>query len=300
MQNNFIRNISANTLQLIINQLFGLLIFYALSKGLTKEIFGQINWSLAVLLTVFGLLTFGMDQLLVKKVAAGTEGPPAFSGYLSHVIIFGSLFYGLLIGCFFLFPHLFPQQCYLLLIGVGKLMIFFSTPYKQLAAGLEKFRHLLRMSIVSNVLRGTVLVILLFIGKMTLTYVFIVFITGDLAELIVSIITARQILPKEYHLRPDSKMQGLFIKESLPQAGVIIFTALMSRFDWIIIGLIVSAGSLAEYSFAWKGLEISSLPLYIIAPLMIPLFTRIMRAKKNINDLFFFWNGRSCSLLSLL
>ena len=74
-QNRFLRNISANTFQLIINQLFGLGIFYALSKGLDKNIFGQINWSLAVLLTVFGVLTFGIDQVMIKKIAAGRRYP---------------------------------------------------------------------------------------------------------------------------------------------------------------------------------------------------------------------------------
>ena len=70
-KNRFTRNISANTLQLLINQFFGLVIFYALSRGLSKELFGQVNWSLAVLLTVFGVLGLGIDQVMVKKIAAG-------------------------------------------------------------------------------------------------------------------------------------------------------------------------------------------------------------------------------------
>ena len=45
-----VNNLSANTLQLIINQLFGLVIFYILSTGLDKNSFGQINLALALML----------------------------------------------------------------------------------------------------------------------------------------------------------------------------------------------------------------------------------------------------------
>ncbi|GAC1447908.1 MAG: hypothetical protein NVSMB7_08990 [Chitinophagaceae bacterium] len=56
-------------------------------------------------------------------------------------------------------------------------------------------------------------------------------------------------------------MQLLLLKESLPQTGVVLFTAIMSRLDWILVGLLVSGSKLTEYSFAWKALEMSTLPL---------------------------------------
>jgi O-antigen/teichoic acid export membrane protein len=53
MKKKFIRDISANTLQVIINQVCGLVIFYLLSIGLDKNSFGEINWTLAVFLNRF-------------------------------------------------------------------------------------------------------------------------------------------------------------------------------------------------------------------------------------------------------
>lgn len=288
MQNRFLRNVSANTLQLIINQLFGLLIFYALSKGLDKNIFGQINWSLAVLLTVFALLTFGIDQVMVRKIAAGHDKQSMFAAYLFHVIISGGLFYGLLLVQYFLFPGLFPQQSFLLFIGVGKLMIFFSTPFKQVATGVEKFTSLLYMSVVSNIIRGIGLLLLLFLHNMSVINVLIIFIAGDLAELLLCIIIARPILQPPLKIRWDKNLQFNLLKESLPQTGVVIFTAIMARFDWILIGVLVSSTRLAEYSFAWKLFEVSTLPLLIVAPIMIPLFTRIFKQSYKANDPSFF------------
>ena len=97
MRRKFIHDISANSLQAIINQLCGVAIFYVLSVFFSKNDFGEINWSLAVLLTAFGILSFGIDQVAVKKIAAGANPQFILSIYVTHVLLAGSLFYVLLL-----------------------------------------------------------------------------------------------------------------------------------------------------------------------------------------------------------
>ncbi len=288
IQNRFLRNVSYNSFQLIINQLFGLAIFYGLSKGLDKNIFGQINWSLAVLLTLFGLLTFGIDQVMVKKIAAGYNRQTVFAAYLFHVIFSGGIFYCILILFYLIFPKNISAQTLLLFIGLGKLCIFLSTPFKQLAAGLEKFRELFLMSIISNIIRGLAVIILLLSHNITVAAVLVIFISGDLSELIISILIGRPLLQSSFKFRWNKRRQILLLRESLPQTGVILFTAIMGRFDWILIGIIISSSKLAEYSFAYKIFEVSTLPLLVIAPIMIPLFTRLYKSSENIDNIFFF------------
>jgi O-antigen/teichoic acid export membrane protein len=69
----------------------------------------------------------------------------------------------------------------------------------------------------------------------------------------------------------------LLVKQSLPQVGVVLITSALARFDWLFIGFMVSAIKLAEYSFAYKVFEISTLPLLAIAPLLIPRFTQLFK-----------------------
>jgi O-antigen/teichoic acid export membrane protein len=301
-QNRFSRNISYNTIQLIINQVFGLAIFYGLSKGLDKNIFGQINWSLAVLLTLFGVLTFGIDQVMVQKIAAGYNKKSVFTAYLFHVIVTGGFFYCILLLLYLLFPNSISKQTLLLIIGLGKLCIFFSTPFKQLAAGLEKFREFFLMSITSNIIRGLAVIILLLLHSMSVTYVLVIFILGDLSELILCVILSGPLLQSSFKIRWNKQRQILLLKESLPQTGVIFFSAIMSRFDWILIGIVISSSKLAEYSFAYKIFEVSTLPLLIIAPIMIPLFTRLHKSSQNLNNIFFFleWQIIIASFIALL
>lgn len=274
MKSRLIENISANTLQIIVNQLFGLIAFFILSTGLDKNLFGQINLVLAILLTAFNILSFGIDQVIVRKIASGEDPKHLLSVYLCHVVISGTLFY-LALGLLYLFsPGLITGQRLLLFMAIGKLMVFFSTPFKQLAAGFERFKLLSWMSVISNTVRGMALLGLMALHQITLKYVVMIFIAGDAAEFLVTVLLFKTRLNIPVSINLDKKHYSHLIKTSFPQLGVVIFTSALARFDWIFIGFIVSAVKLAEYSFAYKIFEISTLPLLALAPLLVPRFTQ--------------------------
>ncbi|HZX57307.1 MAG TPA: oligosaccharide flippase family protein [Mucilaginibacter sp.] len=270
-------NLSANTLQLIINQLSGLVIFYILSVSLDKNSFGEINLALALLLASFNILSFGIDQVSVRKIASGENPQKVISVYLIHVIITGIAFYGLLLLGRGLFPSNTGTYNLLLLIGIGKLAIYFSMVFKQSAIGMERFKLLARMSVITNVARGCAFLILAFMRLVSLNTVIIVFISGDVLELLVGFyfFKLETCLPTAIGWNKDAYTR--LIKESLPQLGVVVITSALARFDWIFIGIVVSAIKLAEYSFAYKVFELSTLPLLAIAPILIPWFTRMFK-----------------------
>ena len=276
MKSKLINDISASSLQLIINQICGVAIFYALSVFFYKNEFGEINWSLAVLLTVFSILSLGIDQITVKKIAEGLDPSKILSLYFIHVLITGGVFYLLLLLSWFFIPGFHHNL--LVFLGLGKLMIFFASPFKQLANGLEKFRLLLYMSVSSNVIRCLLLLVLGIWVQISLSIVVAIFVAGDTIELILSMVITKKILRIPWQLQ--SCRDGYFnlIKSALPQAGVVVFTSAIARFDWIFLGILASNIALAEYSFAFKVFEVISLPLLVIAPILTPRFTRIFRA----------------------
>ena len=292
MKRKFIQDISANTLQVIIFQCCGLIIFYLLSTRLGKIEFGEINWSLAVLLTAFGILSLGIDQITIKRIAAGNDASLTLSTYISHVLLAGLLFYGFLWIGRSIFHSFLQQHNLLLLLGIGKLMIFFSTPFKQLATGMEKFRPLLIMAISSNVLRSIALIVLATLNQLDLTVIVIIFIAADLAELIICFFIMQRIIKVPVKLKWNKTEYTGLVKEALPQFGVAIFTSALSRLDWIFLGLLASNVILAEYSFAYKVFEAATLPMLIIAPVLIPKFTKLFHPAANelpvtkVNDLF--------------
>ncbi len=268
------RDLSANALQLIFNQVFGLGIFYILSTGLDKASFGQLNLVLAVLLATFNILSMGVDQLIIKRIASGYDRRGSLSLYLCHVLLTGLFFYGVLgLGRLF-FPNT-DIYSLLLLIGAGKLMIFLSTPFKQVTSGLERFGVLAVMLVISNLVRCVCLLVCAFSHVVSLQNIVIIFITGDVLELLFSLLLYIGIIKEPIVLKWDGRAYLQMIGEVLPQSGVVVITSALARFDWVFIGLTLSAVKLAEYSFAYKVFEMSTLPLLAIAPLLIPRFTRL-------------------------
>ncbi|HCN82260.1 MAG TPA: hypothetical protein DIT07_01380 [Sphingobacteriaceae bacterium] len=281
MKRKLIKNISANTIQLIINQVFGLMIFYMISNALSKDNFGKVNLVLAILHTSFNILSCGIDQVAVKKIVSGKDPGTILSIYIGHVVIAGLLFYSLLISTYLLFPNTPLPFLLLIFIGIGKLMIFFSSPFKQASMGLERFNLFAYMSVASNVIRGLALIILALFSTISLSLIIIIFICGDFIELMLCIYLCKYRLQIPIKLKWDKKKYFDLIKESFPQVGVVLFTSAIARFDWIFIGLFLSAVKLAEYSFAWKAFEMSTLPLLAVAPLLLPLFIRLFSENKD-------------------
>jgi len=291
MSRKFLHDISATSLQVAINQLFGFAIFYILSLSFSKSIFGEINWTLAVLLTSFSILSLGIDQVIIKKIAAGEDPKLMLSLYFFHVLLAGSLFYLFLLTLNFLFPLIFLKHYLLLFFGIGKLMIFFASPFKQLSNGLEKYKSLFYMSVCSNIIRGAALIVLSFFSVLNITTVIIIFIAGDFVELLLSLFITKRILKVSFTSNWNKKKYFNLIKESLPQSGVVIFTSAIARFDWIFLGILASDIALADYSFAFRVFEVSTLPLLIIAPVLIPRFTKVFQSKNvyskaTFNDFF--------------
>jgi O-antigen/teichoic acid export membrane protein len=171
-------------------------------------------------------------------------------------------------------------------------MIFFATPFKQLATGLEKFRPLLYMSVCSNVVRSLALILLSSVHQLSMDVIIIIFIAGDLAELLLCFLITKTIIKVPVVLRWDKKEYKGLLRESLPQLGVAVFTSVIARFDWIFLGLYTTSVILANYSFAYKIFEVATLPLIVVAPVLIPRFTKIFHPLANesltekTNDLF--------------
>ncbi|MDB5109053.1 MAG: polysaccharide biosynthesis protein [Mucilaginibacter sp.] len=282
MKRNLVQNLSANTLQLILNQIFGVVIFYILSASLDKNSFGQINLALAILLGVFNILSLGIDQLVIKRIAAGEPVQTTLSLYIFHVLIAGLLFYSILLIGKALFVQAGDSYNLLLLIGIGKLMIFFSTPFKQVASGMERFRLLAYMSVTSNLLRCVCLLACAFFHYISIHSIVVIFIAGDAVELLFCICLFKRSIKTRLPVTWNKLNYINLLRESIPQTGVVLITSALARFDWIFIGLILSAAKLAEYSFAYKIFEMATLPLLAIAPLLIPLFTKQFQ-QQNIN-----------------
>jgi O-antigen/teichoic acid export membrane protein len=274
MTRKIIHDISASSVQVIINQSTGIVLFYVLSKFLTKNDFGEINWFLAVLTITFAILGFGMDQVIVRKTAAGTDPSALLQVSLFHVFFMGSVFI-IFTALASLFSLLFFNKFNILaFLAIGQLLFFLAVPFKQIANGKEQFRTLLWMSASASIIKVTGIILLAWMHQISLLAFIFLYNLASAVELIACIILARKSLGLRISVAVNWPAWKALTRESLPQLGVIIFNAGIARIDWILLGIISTASVLGEYSFAYKAFEMSTVPLLILAPLLLPKFTK--------------------------
>src|SRR5262245_49933582 len=114
MNTKFIKDISASTAQVLLNQFLGVVIFLLTSRYLAKEVYGEFNWSLAVLTFVTSILSLRLEQIVVRRVAAGEDASKLLTVFAGHIFFAGIFFYTLLFLGSILFPSFFKDHDLLL------------------------------------------------------------------------------------------------------------------------------------------------------------------------------------------
>lgn len=268
-------DISISSMQAVVNKLSGLFVFFILSQQLDKNSFGMLNWILAVVTVVFTLSGFGTDQLAVKKTAV-KEDPADFLGvYFFHVFFSGLLFL-ILIGLLLLlgnYPAIQVKMFWLL--SLSQCLIYFSTAFKNIANGAEKFRSLFVMSTCAGICRAFILAVCLLVTSISVETVLWIYLFAAFAELLLSLLIYRLKLKMPFLLQFRRSGYRALVTEALPMLGTSVLNIALARFDWILLGLITTAALVADYSFAYRLFEMSSLPAWIISPVILPRIAKM-------------------------
>jgi O-antigen/teichoic acid export membrane protein len=273
MYSKLFKDLSVNTLQVLANQFLGVFIFLLLSRYLDKELYGELNWSLAVLTCCTTILSLRLEQIVVRNVAAGKDPSRMLTLFIAHNGIMGAVFFILLLAGNTLFPVFFSHHPILWLLCFSQLLTFFSLPFRQLATGRSAFGWLAILSTTSNLIRCCWLGWLIAFSNLAIRQVVVVFTVSALAEFLLGayIVLYRLSIPLSKWRFPD---YTALIRESLPQVGLVFLNAGLARMDWILLGLFSSPGRTAEYSFAYRAYEFSPLPLLIGAPFLLNWFSK--------------------------
>lgn len=278
MRGKIVRDLSASTVQVIVNQLLGLVLFYLTSMYLHKDVFGELNWSLAIASLLIAILGGGLELIIVKKIATGFDIRQMAGLHFIHVcytsIIAAGFFFLLQISTTASesLANIFPG------IIISQLISYLSSPYKQIKNGIRAFGPLAIISVTANMVKVMLLLLCLAFHVLTIQNLALLFILASIAELMVAILLTA--ISSQYKLLPiywSQKKYVELIKEAVPQYGVTIFNIVLARFDWILLGLLSTAVITAEYSFAYKAFELTRLPLLILSPLLLPIFSKLLQ-----------------------
>lgn len=259
-----------NTLQILSNQILGVFIFLLLSRYLDKISYGELNWALAVLTLVTTILSFRLEQVVVRDVAAGKDAGALLTLFLLHTLVAALLLLGVLaIGYFF-----FDLPPLLWWFSFSQLLLLVALPFRQIVTGKSEFGWLAVLATVSNIIRFAGLLACVCFSALTMEAVVVLFTVSALAEWVVGVL----VVFGRMRVSIDWGQRGAgwvaLVRDSLPQLGLVFLNAGMARIDWILMGWFGTPAGVAEYSFAYRAYEFSPFPLLVLAPFLLNSFSR--------------------------
>ncbi|MCO5949591.1 oligosaccharide flippase family protein [Mucilaginibacter flavidus] len=273
--------IFSSGLQAISVQVLGAFFFYFISVYLSKYDFGVISWTNAVSILITTVLGFGLEQVVVRRVAASRQSDWAATAFFIHSItgfLITFLFLLLLNNIMGTKAGLYKQLPWFFL---AQGLIFIGVPLKQFLNAKEKFTPYGVISIISNIGKIAAAWLLLKQGILYINTVLAILICAGVFELVGLLV---YLLAKtSFDLKFRFKAYIKLIRESSAQYISVIFDISLSRMDWILLGIMTSTSILADYSFAYRAYELSRLPMLIIAPIILPRFARLLSGNGNIN-----------------
>lgn len=279
-----IKDISANTLQVVITQFFGLLIFYFTSKYLSKNDFGEFNWSLAIVSTAISILSLGLDLVFIKRVATSKDVVTISGIHFFHTIAVTLLLLTVVSLIHLFLPSFTVAHPLVFLVFISLAISNMANSFKLCLNGLEAYNKLAILALLSNFFKFSGILILYITGGFCIINVIFVYASTALLEFFISYFLLNRVVAGIIKPILIVKEYKYFILESLPQLGVVLFDSALARIDWILLGIFSTALVTAEYSFAYRIFELSKLPLLIVSPIILTRFSKIFFNQNVISD----------------
>ncbi|MCD6064086.1 MAG: hypothetical protein K0R82_1997, partial [Flavipsychrobacter sp.] len=108
-----------------------MLFFYAVGKYLPKDDFGILNGTNAKAVMLTTLLSFGMDQVVVRRIASSRRSDWAAAAYLFHALAGSVIMFFLLLAGSYLFSDRAEVMTYLPWFFAAQAITFIGAPLKQ-------------------------------------------------------------------------------------------------------------------------------------------------------------------------
>lgn len=278
MKNKLFVKLFSSGLQAVAVQILGAVFFYLISLYLSKDTFGIISWMNAVAMFLTTLLGFGLDQVVVRRIAVSRQSDWAAAAFFAHSIT------GTLIAFFLLLllqSLSYHQSIYRLLpwFFAAQGLIYIGIPLKQFLNAKERFMPYGIIAVVSNTGKIATAWILFRNGQLDIHAVMLILIGWSAFELACLLIYL--LIKTTFSVRFPVKAYIKLLKEAATPYLSVLFDMSLSRTDWILLGAITTNTILADYSFAYRAFELARLPMVIIAPIILPRLSRLMAANNN-------------------
>lgn len=274
MKSNLLKKIFSSGLQAVSVQILGVLFFIIISYYLPKNEFGIIGWSNATAVLLTTALSFGLEQVVIRRIAASDRSDWAAAAYLFHAFAGSIIAFLVLITLSWLFGDTNEKFVFLPWFFAAQALIYIGTPLKQFLNAKHKFAPYGVIAIISNICKISLAYYGLQKQMMSVDAVYKILIVCAMIELVglLVYVFSRTGFVMKFKWIAYTKL----LKESVPQYIAMVFDTGLSRIDWILLGWIKNNDAVGDYSFAYRAYELTRLPITVIAPILINVFSRML------------------------
>lgn len=280
MSNRPLKSFFSSGFQAISVQIFGGAFFYILSVTLSKHDFGILNWSTAISLFITTILGFGMDQVVVRRMALSKSSDWAAAAFFLHSLVGVVVSFGMMMAILALYGSERRTLVMLPSIFIVQSLVFVAMPFRQFLNAKERFAPYGIISLVSNVLKIVFILYLAPQYKVTLNAVIWLLTATGAAELLFLLVYVKAKFKLSFSFKFTAYKK--LVRESSAQYLSVLFDSSLSRMDWILLGLISAQMALADYSFAFRAYEMMKLPIVVIGAVILPRFARMFASGVNV------------------
>ncbi len=270
--------IIAALIQSVVVQVLGLIFFYLLSLHMGTDTFGLLSWLNAVSVFLTTVIGFGLEQIVMRRVAAGNKT----SGWAATAFMYHSLLSSCFVLAFLLMlslslGHSHPRLALLPLFFLAQCTVLLVTPLKLLLNARSRFVPYAVIALGSNAGKLVWAAWLLKEGKsFDFNSVAIILISFGIAEIVATALYIKTagLLPP---LRVPIHGYKRLLNEAAPQYVSVLFDISLARADWILLGLLGTDAATGQYSFAYRAFEMLRIPAIGISLVLMPRLAQLLR-----------------------
>jgi len=283
VKNSLFSKLFSSGIQAVAVQVLGGIFFILISLYLPKTHSGSIAWANTVALILVMVLSFGLDQIVTRRIASSGRSDWAAPAYLFHAGILSIVTFGILLlsVCLWGSKMMLGMQLTPWMFLVQAL-IFTAGPLKFFLNAKQNFTPYAIIAILSNVVKLSAGVILLLIKKLTIFTALTTLISCaalELVSLLIYVISTRQF---SFSFKWIAYVK--LLKEALPQYISVLFDSSLARADLFLLGIISTDIITSEYNLAYRAYEISKLPLTVISPLLLAKYARLLATSDALDE----------------
>lgn len=265
--------LSNNSLQILI----GFYTIYLLANNLTKEVFGEITYSISVIAILKVLVDLGLEKIIIRKQLDALNNFKELNNYLIvRTIISILVFLGIIIFLFFGKIHNNTQIVLPIYVGILFSPInTFITYFK----AIDKNKFVFISNIFSQiVLLATIIVV--FNLKLSIVLIGVSYL---LQTIIFSFIVLIFVRRTNYIFLPHTDGIKFKLKENLPFILLGLSGILNEKLDHIIVAYYLGFEELSSYSISTKLTETFKILPAVIGSTTFPSLYKIKSSKNFLN-----------------